>query len=64
MSHNLEPKPLDNIELQVETPTNIICSKCGSDNYIKAGFAYQENKDISVKTAKLLWFKKNVQARA
>ncbi|BAZ18068.1 integrase family protein [Calothrix sp. NIES-4071] len=38
MNNKLEQKLQVKTELQVVLPAQIVCSKCGSDNYIKAGF--------------------------
>lgn len=38
MNHKLKPEPQEKTNLQAVTLSQIICSKCGSDSYIKFGF--------------------------
>ena len=38
MNHKLKSELREKTELQVVSPSQIVCSKCGSDSYIKAGF--------------------------
>ena len=52
MNRELKFEPQDEIELQVVSPSQIVCSKCGSDSYVKAGFKESGSQKYCCKNCK------------
>jgi len=49
MNHKSQPKLQEQVELKVVPVSEIICTKCGSDSYIKGGFTSSGNKRYTCK---------------
>lgn len=52
MNLELKIEPQDEIELQVVSPSQIVCSKCGSDSYVKTGFSESKSQRYRCKDCK------------